>query len=160
MIDRAVSRILGQMERFGLLDRKEDARIPSVDIEGDAAIVRKIAEQSAVLLKNEDNALPLDAEDLASLAVIGPTAGQLAVGYLGERGTGFEDRLVAPLLALRESAPGANIAYAVGVDLAGVPIPASALSSQGSPGLLRKQTFPPAGATVLDGRWTSMAPTH
>ena len=108
-IDRAVVRILTQMERFHLLGGKPPARPVPIDIEADARIIEDIAEQGAVLLKNEGNALPLTPEDLASLAVIGPTAAQLASGFLGERAYGFESRLVSPLAALRELAPQARI---------------------------------------------------
>ncbi len=159
VIDRAVGRILGQMERFGLLEGTDESEVPSIDVVADAAIVRKIAADGAVLLKNEGDILPLEADDLASLAVIGPTGRQVAVGYLGERGAGFDDRLVGPLVALRQSTPEANIAYAVGTDLAGVPIPLSALSNQGTPGLLRKQTFPPTDATVVDRSMDFNGPT-
>jgi beta-glucosidase len=125
-VDQAVKRILRQMERFHLLDGKP-AR-GKIDVEGDAAAAGKIALESAVLLTNRAGALPLDAADLESLAVIGPTAGQLAAGYLGERAWGFEERLVSPLDALRTLAPGAKITYAAGEDWTGVPIPTAALS--------------------------------
>ncbi len=108
-VDQSVERILSQMERFHLLKRKLPARPAPIDIEADARIIQDIAEQGAVLLKNEGNALPLTPEDLASLAVIGPTAGQLAAGYMGERAYGFESRLVSPLAALRKLAPQARI---------------------------------------------------
>jgi beta-glucosidase len=148
-IDQAASRILYEMDRFHLLNGKPPVR-PSVDVEADAKIVREIAEQGAVLLKNEGNALPLSAGDLASLAVIGPTGGQLASGFMGERAYGFESRLVSPLAALRKLAPGAKIAYSVGNDLTGVPVSGPALSYDGKPGLLRKETSGGTGATVLD----------
>lgn len=122
-IDRAVGRILSQMERFGLLDAKPPARPAVIDIQADAKIARDIATQGAVLLQNRADALPLKAADLASLAVIGPTAGQLAAGFLGERARGFDSRLVSPLAALRQLAPGARIAYSIGNSLTGVPIP-------------------------------------
>lgn len=125
-IDRAVKRILTQMDRFQLLDRKPAPA--EIDVEADARIVEKIALESAVLLANEGGALPLGAADLDSLAVIGPTAGQLATGFLGERGFGFENRLVSPLDALRKLAPQARITYAAGENLTGAPIPASVLS--------------------------------
>ena len=124
-LDQSVARILRQMDRFHVLDGKRPAA--KIDVEADAAAAEKIATESAVLLTNTDGALPLAAADLASLAVIGPAAGQLAAGYLGERGSGFEERMVSPLDALRKLAPKANSAYSVGEDWTGVPIPASAL---------------------------------
>jgi len=115
-VDRAVTRILTQMQRFGLLDR-QPSRPRSIDVAADARIVRAIAAESAVLLKNEANALPLRAQDLSSVVLIGPTAGQLAAGFLGERAYGFETRMISPLAALH------GVAYAPGVDLTGLPIP-------------------------------------
>jgi beta-glucosidase len=144
-VDAALGRILRQMDRFHLLDAKPPAR-PAIDIEADAKAVRDIATQSAVLLRNERGLLPLTEADLASLAVIGPTGGQLATGWLGERAAGFPERLVSPLDALRRLAPGARIRYAVGGDLTGVPIPASALSDGGKAEL--------ALAPLADYAWT------
>ena len=140
-VDRAVTRILGALDRFGMLDAKRTSAPGRIDIAASAAAVRGIAEQAAVLLKNEGGALPLSAADLASLAVIGPTAGQLAAGFLGERGYGFESRLVSPLTALRRVAPRAKVPYAVGDDLTGAAIPRAALS-----GGLEK--LPRGGATL------------
>jgi beta-glucosidase len=122
-VDNAVTRILKQMARFGLLGRKATAKPGTIDVEADARIVRRIAAQGAVLLKNEGEALPLSGEDLGSLVLIGPTAAQLAAGFMGERGYGFEARLVAPLAALRKSAPRARIGWSAGVDLTGTPLP-------------------------------------
>ena len=158
-IDQALTRILTQMDRFHLLDGKPPARPASIDIEADAKIVRKIAEQGAVLLQNHGHALPLTAADLASLAVIGPTGGQVAAGFLGERATGFAARLVGPLAALRKSAPRSRIAYSVGGDLTGVAIAGTALSHDGQPGLLRRQTTPDTGATQADGTLDFQGPT-
>jgi beta-glucosidase len=65
---------------------------------------------------------------------------------------GFPDREISPLRALEQLAPGAQITYAVGDDLTGVPIPCNALSpSSGTgSGLLRTQTTPNTGATQVD----------
>jgi beta-glucosidase len=157
-IDQALTRILTQMDRFHLLDGEPSAR-PAIDIEADARIVREIAEQGAVLLKNDGQALPLTASDLASLVVVGPTGGQVAAGFMGERAAGFAGRLVGPLAALRQSAPQARIAYAVGADLTGVAIPGTELSHDGRPGLLRRQTTPDTGATQVDGTLDLHGPT-
>ena len=72
-----MTRILSQMDRFHLARR--GSRLPGRRRSTSRRMRRssgEIAEQAAVLLKNEGNALPLTADDLASLAVIGPTGGQ------------------------------------------------------------------------------------
>jgi beta-glucosidase len=120
VIDQAVTRILSQMERFGSLSSRP--RPSGIDVSADAKVVRRIAAEGAVLLLNRGG-LPLTPDDLASLAVIGPTGGQLAAGFMGERGYGFESRLVSPVDALRRSAPNAKVEYLPGVDLTGVPLP-------------------------------------
>lgn len=149
-VDRAVARILGQMDRFHFLDRTPPARPRAIDIAADAKIVRRIAERSAVLLKNDAGALPLTADSLASLALIGPTAGQLAAGFLGERAYGFESRLVSPLAALRRTVPRAKIAYSTGTDLTGAPIPSSVFSHDGRPGLVRRRSSEAPGPERID----------
>ena len=77
LIDRAVRRILRQKFVLGLFDR------PYVDVERAATGIprdehRRLALQTAregiVLLKNENNLLPLDRRALKTIAVIGPNA--------------------------------------------------------------------------------------
>jgi beta-glucosidase len=80
-----------------------------------------------VLLKN-DGVLPLKSTKRIAIVGLGPAAGQIAAGFMGERGYGFEPRLISPLTALRRLAPDARIEYSAGVDLTGVPIPRSLLS--------------------------------
>ena len=73
--------------------------------------LRAASQESAVLLKNDGNVLPLRNSDLRSVAIIGPTARQLMVsGGQGERARGFPDRdAVSPLEVLQETAPLARI---------------------------------------------------
>src|SRR5215472_2378934 len=151
-LDEAVAHILFQMDQFHRLGQNI-ARPSTIDVEGDAKIVQDIAEASAVLLKNEDHILPLKISDLNSLVLIGPTAGQLAVGSGSERGYGFEQRFMSPLEALRRSASGqsqTNIRYALGDDLTGVPLAGPLLSNERGVGLLRHQATPPSPETKLD----------
>ncbi|MEU4995682.1 glycoside hydrolase family 3 C-terminal domain-containing protein [Streptomyces sp. NPDC021622] len=131
-LDTAVSRILGQYDAFGMLD---GSRVPArkrIDIEAGARVAREVAVQGAVLLANEGG-LPLSPAALSNLALIGPTAGQVATSVSGERAYGFEERLISPLAALRRTT-GRKIAYEVGVDLTGKAVPASAFPE----GLARK----------------------
>jgi beta-glucosidase len=133
-LDRAVGNVLSTMERFGMLDHTRVAGPDRVDVEGDAAVALKVAEQSAVLLKN-DGALPLSAKALGSLVMIGPTAGQLVANPGFGSALGLDERKVSPFDAVRRVAGGAaKISYARGQDLTGQPIPASVLTPDGMSG--------------------------
>jgi len=137
-ITRAVGRILEQMDKFGLLDGKGKHSVTPIPSAANAPIVLKTAEDAAVLLKNEDGTLPLKPADLASLALIGPGAGQsIAIGEPGEKALGIAARQIGTLEALRKLAPTAKVTYAVADDMTGTAVPAGILSHDGQPGLLR-----------------------
>lgn len=73
IVDRAVLRVLAEKEDLGLLDATFDDAPTSIDLD-DAehrALARRIAEESVVLLRNDD-VLPLAAP--ARIAVLGPNA--------------------------------------------------------------------------------------
>lgn len=148
-ITKAAGHVLQEMDKFGYLDHPPTHQIQPHATEANARIIEKTAEDAAVLLKNEGYILPLKASDLTSLAMIGPGAGQtVAIGIAGERSLGFPERQVGPYQAMKQFAPDAKIVYAVDDDMTGVPIPTSALSYKGQPGLLR--TVKGAGAGVDD----------
>ncbi|HEY3616220.1 MAG TPA: glycoside hydrolase family 3 C-terminal domain-containing protein, partial [Candidatus Sulfotelmatobacter sp.] len=148
-ITKAAGHVLYEMDKFGYLDHPPTHQIQPHATEANARIIEKTAEDAAVLLKNEGNILPLKASDLTSLAMIGPGAGQtVAIGIAGERSLGFPERQVGPYQAMKQFAPDAKIVYAVDDDMTGAPIPTSALSYKGQPGLLR--TVKGAGAGVDD----------
>jgi beta-glucosidase len=147
-ITRAAGYVLYEIDKFGYLDHPPSHKIQPHAEEANARIIEKTAEDAAVLLKNEGNILPLKAPDLASLAMIGPGAGQVvAIGTAGERSIGWPWRQVGPYPALQKLSPDAKITYAVADDMTGAPIPASALSHDGKPGLLRTDKN---GATQAD----------
>ncbi|MEV4289911.1 glycoside hydrolase family 3 C-terminal domain-containing protein [Nonomuraea bangladeshensis] len=138
VVDRSVRRILLQLDRFDLLTapRNEVTGAPSAgdparpvfDAAAGAVVAREVALAGAVLLRNERGLLPLRRADLADLAVIGPTA---AVPLAGGGGSArvLRSGTESPFAALHRRAGGAaRVRFATGVDLDGVPVPASALS--------------------------------
>ena len=135
-LDDMVHRILRTMFAFGVIDNPPV--IKPIDAEADAAVAQRIEEQGAVLLRNEENQLPLKASSLRSIAVIGSHAD---VGVLSGGGSaqvepvggnavppkeippgpnGFLAVLVwdpsSPLRAIRAKAPNAKVNYDDGTD--------------------------------------------
>ena len=128
-VDASVRRILRQMRRVGLLDESRPARSPPAEAERGATVAREAARAGAVLLRNENDALPLSTEAPLSLAVIGPAADRCPPGPRSRAVKGA----ASPLTALRRRlGPAASIHYEPGVDPEGVPVPASALSPSAS----------------------------
>lgn len=140
-ITQAAGRVLYEMDRFGYLGRSTPRSLAPAAIEANARVIRKTATDAAVLLKNEDHVLPLQALSLKSLAMIGPGAGQVdAIGVFGERSPGLVSREIGPLAALKQETAGnqdVSIVYAVADDMTGAPVPANLLSHNGQPGLER-----------------------
>ena len=137
-ITRAAGRVLYEMVQFGYLDGQQKHEVTEQSIEANAKIIEKTGEEAAVLLKNEGGALPLKAADLDSVVLIGPTALQVdSIGINGERSVGLPQRQVGPFAALKKITGNQNIKLAVDDDMTGTPVPASALSHDGKPGLVR-----------------------
>jgi beta-glucosidase len=139
-LDAAVARVLYQYERFGLLESPSgssshrQAPRPDIDLLRDqhAQITERLAEEAAVLLKNDNAALPLKPADMQSIAVIGPTARQVMIdGGQPERARGFPDRTSLNTLQMlkRLSPAEARYVYAPGIDWIGTEVPASAFGS-------------------------------
>ncbi len=104
MIDESVSNILRIKFELGLFERPytDPASLPPIGNDKALAVARKLALQSAVLLKNDNAALPLSTEALDSIAIIGP----LADAPYEQLGTwifdGDVDLSVTPLEAIRD----------------------------------------------------------
>jgi beta-glucosidase len=137
-INRAAGRVLYEIVHFGYLDGQSKHEVTAQSIDANAKIIEKTGEEAAVLLKNEGGVLPLKAADLGSVVLIGPTALQVdSIGINGERSVGLPERQVGPLEALKKITGNSNIHFAVNDDMTGTPVPASVLSHNGKPGLLR-----------------------
>ncbi len=174
-IDEAVGRILFEYDRFGLLSGASKHEVTPEPVAADERVVQQTAEHAAVLLANDHHTLPLGSRDLRSLALIGPGAGQTMVtNGAGEKSGGlvdFQQIGVFDVLRRRFAGdPRVHLSYAVADDMTGAPVPASALSHDGRPGLLRTDlatgatredaqlNFTQAGANALPAgsalRWT------
>ncbi|MDE6086187.1 MAG: glycoside hydrolase family 3 C-terminal domain-containing protein, partial [Muribaculaceae bacterium] len=83
VVDNAVRRILTAKFKAGLFDKDyaDLSQLPKrIHTPANVALARKVAEESAILLKNDGNLLPLDKSKLKKLAVIGPNADQVQYG--------------------------------------------------------------------------------
>ncbi|MGC9198881.1 MAG: beta-glucosidase [Acidobacteriaceae bacterium] len=150
-ITQAAGRVLSEMDKFGYLDGGEKHSVTPQDIEANAKIIEKTGEDAAVLLKNEDHLLPLYAAELDDVVLIGPTAGQVdSIGINGERSVGLPWREVGPLAAMRKISGDPKIRFSVADNMTGTLVPASALSHDGKPGLLRVGNS--GGATQVDAQ--------
>ncbi|MFD6920505.1 beta-glucosidase [Streptomyces sp. NPDC059944] len=139
-VDRAVRRILGVMDRFGLLDGSAPAR-PARDAKAGAAVALEVATAGATLLRNEHHALPLTGAAARDIAVVGPT-GMLPFVSGGGSAHVVPDHADSPLDAIRARAGhGARVSYSLGEDLFGKAVPTSAVS----PGLTTEEQTVPAG---------------
>lgn len=137
-ITRAAGRVLYEIAKFGYLDGLSKHEVTAQAFEENAKVIEKTGEEAAVLLKNDGAALPLKAQDLDSVVLIGPTAGQVdSIGINGERSVGLPERQVGPWEAMKKISGNAKIQFAVNDDMTGTSVPASALSHDGKPGLLR-----------------------
>jgi beta-glucosidase len=141
-IDTAVKRLFTARFKLGMFDPPEAVKYTRIPYEvNDSAahreLARAAARESLVLLKNDNNTLPLR-KDLKSIAVIGPNADSLEV-LLGNY-HGIPSKWVTPLEGIRRKvSPATRVNYAMGATLTGealLPVPASALSQEsGAPGL-------------------------
>ncbi|NOT48657.1 MAG: beta-glucosidase [Acidobacteria bacterium] len=83
LIDQAVSRILYQKFQLGLFENPyvdPDKAQKLTDTPEDRELAAATARRSIVLLKNQNNILPLDRKKLRSIAVIGPNANRAHLG--------------------------------------------------------------------------------
>ncbi len=141
-IDVSVKRLFTARFKLGMFDPPEMVRYASipydvVDSKKHKDMALEAAQKSIVLLKNENNLLPLK-KDIGTLAVIGPNADQWLM-LLGNY-NGVPSNPVTPLKGIKEKLKNTNVLYAQGCELAdGMPtyktIPEAVLSSGGEKGL-------------------------
>lgn len=111
-LDEAVLRLFRLSERTGRFEDPELQPERSESTPERTALARRMASSAAVLLRN-NGALPLDAQDLKSVAVIGPGADP---GFLLGGGSAlvWPHRRITPLAALQEQLPDATLTWSRG----------------------------------------------
>lgn len=121
MIDKAVTRLFMTRMKLGLFDDPESVPYSNIpyeknDCDEHRNFAIEAAKKSIVMLKNENNLLPLDKSRIKSVAVIGPNADSrdaLTANYFGT-----PSNYVTVLQGIRESVdPGTRIYYSVGCHL-------------------------------------------
>jgi beta-glucosidase len=144
IIDQAAVRILTQIYRFRLFSDYPAAHVHrNVATTADATVGRSVAEQSAVLLKNTNGALPLPSK--GSIAVIGPAASGQTTSTGGGTAMVLSSGTITPLQGLRAAAPsGDTVSYTAGLPLT------SALTA--IPATDLKPAYPESGTS---GRFTT-----
>lgn len=140
-IDRAVKRLFTARMKLGMFDPPEDVPYSKITIaENDTEPHRQLALSAAretlVLLKNSDHILPLGTK-YKTIAVIGPNAD--SVDPLLGNYNGTPSKPVTVLDGIRKRFGDANVIYAQGSGLTGLPVeavPGDALKDDsGQPGL-------------------------
>lgn len=141
-IDVAVKRLFTARFKLGMFDPPEMVPYTQIpyeknDCEEHRRLSIKVAQESIVLLKNDNNLLPLK-KDLKTITVIGPTADSYEM-LLGNY-NGTPSKYVTPLQGIKNKLPGAEILYEEGCNLVeegGImkTLSAEMLSVDGQPGL-------------------------
>lgn len=115
-IDRAVSRILRLKFKMGLFDNpyvKVKKAEKLIGTSGHREVAREVARQSVVLLKNENQLLPLSKE-VKRVAVIGPNADNV-YNQLGDyTAPQAPGSVITVLEGIRQKLPGAEVRYVKG----------------------------------------------
>ncbi len=146
LIDKAVRRILTAKFKAGLFEKPypDVADIKKrVHLPAHIELAQEIAEESVILLQNEDDLLPLDRSKLKNIAVIGPNADQVQYGdysYTRDNKSG-----ITVLEGIRKVVGNeVNVHYAKGCNISG-------LSKDGFPEAIRMAEKSDAVVVVLGG---------
>ncbi|HVO74270.1 MAG TPA: glycoside hydrolase family 3 C-terminal domain-containing protein, partial [Ignavibacteriaceae bacterium] len=122
LLNDKIRRILKVMFTIGLFDSDSNSQKPDTTIFTSSEhkqLAYQVAEESIVLLKNENNILPIDTRNLKSIAVIGPNA---KTARTGGGGSSFVDPIysISPYEGLKNKLPESiKINFAEGVTLNG-----------------------------------------
>jgi beta-glucosidase len=114
-LDRNLRGVYRVMFRLGMFDADAQVAPPEGPSQAERReLVRRVTQESIVLLKNEAAMLPLQVAGLKSIAVIGPLADTVALDWY----SGTPPSTVTPLAGIRARAgAGVQVSFATGDDL-------------------------------------------
>ncbi len=120
-MDASLKNILRLYLRLGEMDPKgvdpyatvgvdTKGQLPPWELASSRELARKVTDESIVLLKNDNNTLPLDRSKLKTIAVIGPWTSEVLLDWY----SGTPPYGVSILQGIKEAAPHAKLLYADG----------------------------------------------
>ena len=145
VLDEAVRRVLRLKFEAGLFEHPytDPGKESSSELtKEDVQLARRAAQESMVLLKNQNNLLPLE-KSVKTVAVIGPLADDKADQLGSWAAQGRAEDAITPLQGIKLKLPQAQVLYAKGVDIpsfekqppsqtAGAPAPVTATGVGGT----------------------------
>ena len=99
---------------YGDIGRKTNGELPPWSRTANKDLVRQATDESIVLLKNENQTLPLDRAKVKTIAVIGPWTNEVLLDWY----SGTPPYTVSIMQGIKEAVPGANLLYSDGSNLA------------------------------------------
>ncbi|MEI7593015.1 MAG: glycoside hydrolase family 3 C-terminal domain-containing protein [Actinomycetes bacterium] len=116
LVDAAITRLLTVFNRIGALDDKPGAEEESIDRPEHRVLARQAASSAMVLLAN-DGLLPLDVDQISTLAVIGPNVDRAQI--MGGGSAALRAHyVVTPLQAIRSQlGDSVSVVYERGCDI-------------------------------------------
>lgn len=135
VLDEAVRRVLRIKFAAGIFDHPytDTARAKTEILSPEnLQIERKMAQESMVLLKNENDVLPLN-KNAGTIAVIGPLADDQGDQLGPWAGQGHAEDAISPLAGIKAKVPNVNVIYAKGVDLEDFPNNSNATGAAPAP---------------------------
>ena len=109
---------LGEMDPPGVgpyakIGRESNGELPPWERPSSSQLVRQATDESIVLLKNDNNTLPLDREKLKTIAVIGPWTNEVLLDWY----SGTPPYNVSIVQGIKEAGKGANVLVSDGSDV-------------------------------------------
>jgi len=103
-----------EVDTYAKIGRESGGQIPPWDRPASRELVRQETDESIVLLKNDNNTLPLNRAKLKTIAVIGPWTNEVLLDWY----SGTPPFSVSIVQGIREAAKGAQVLFADGSNVA------------------------------------------